>query len=436
MRTMSAGRFLSAGIVLALSLNGQALNTLYSFGRNELGYQPEAGVTVSPGGELFGTTNFGGISGLGVVYELAPPAMAGGPWTYTPIHSFNPQNGEAEAPAGTVPAIGPGGLLYGVTVSGVQDDGVVYRLAPAPSGDGPWHQNTLLAFTGTPSTAPGGDEPDCTLSIGPQGTLYGTATLGGAFSNGVVFRLMPPSMQGGTWTEQVLYSFDWAAGDGEAPRGPLASGTGGAIYGVTQYGGISFGTVFQLLPPQSQGGLWTESLLHVFTGGSDSSYPNGVILGPGGVLYGTVAGVTHLETASASGTVFQLTPPGTPGGAWTETILHSFAGGTRNPDGSVPDSAPVLGPNGELYGTTYAGGTHGVGTIYELVPPSVPGGEWTEVILYNFTDGPDGGEPNAVAFGPDGNLYGTTLIGGVSPDGSKNLGTIFQFVLPQNGVRR
>jgi len=424
---------LLVGLGLVLAAHAQTLNTLYSFGRNELGYQPEAGVTVSPGGELFGTTNFGGISGLGVVYELAPPAMAGGPWTYTPIHSFNPQNGEAQAPVGTVPAIGPGGLLYGVNEGG--GDGIVYRLAP-PSAGTVWRESTLLAFAGTNGNGLGGDGPDGTLSVGLNGALYGAAGSGGAYGNGVVFRLSPPGMQGGTWTEQVLYSFDWAAGDGEAPRGPLASGTGGAIYGVTQYGGISFGTVFQLLPPQSQGGLWTESLLHVFTGGSDSSYPNGVILGPGGVLYGTAAGVSHLETASASGTVFQLTPPGTPGGAWAETILHSFAGGTRNPDGSVPDSAPVLGPNGELYGTTYAGGTHGVGTIYELVPPSVPGGEWTEVILYNFTDGPDGGEPNAVAFGPDGNLYGTTLIGGVSPDGSKNLGTIFQFVLPQNGVRR
>ncbi|HUA97114.1 MAG TPA: choice-of-anchor tandem repeat GloVer-containing protein, partial [Terracidiphilus sp.] len=152
-------------------------------------------------------------------------------------------------------------------------------------------------------------------------------------------------------------------------------------------------------------------------------------------LYGTAAGST-LGLCTGCGSVFQLAPPTTPGGPWTETVLHLFTGGNYTEDGTVPDSTPVLGPNGVLYGTTYGGGIYDWGTIYELLPPSSPGGAWTEVILYSFTDGPDGGEPMGVALGPDGNLYGTTQVGGVSPHGILNQGTVFELVLPQNANNR
>jgi len=82
-----------------------------------------------------------------------------------------------------------------------------------------------------------------------------------------------------------------------------------------------------------------------------------------------------------------------------------------------------------LYGTTFSGGIHNWGTIYEMIPPASAGENWTEVVLYSFTNGADGGEPNAVTLGPDGNLYGTTALGGVSEGGYRNQGTVFQFVL-------
>jgi uncharacterized repeat protein (TIGR03803 family) len=87
----------------------------------------------------------------------------------------------------------------------------------------------------------------------------------------------------------------------------------------------------------------------------------------------------------------------------------------------------VLGPGGELYGTTSSGGTiqPSLGTIYEMVPPSSPGGSWSEVILYSFPeDEAEGDGPNAVTLGPDGNLYGTTVLGG-----AHGQGTVFQLVL-------
>jgi hypothetical protein len=254
---------------------------------------------------------------------------------------------------------------------------------------------------------------------------------GGQAEDGDVYRLVPPSTQGGAWTEQILYTFPGYAGDGEEPAGPLAFGRDGTIYGTTEYGGASFydGTFFQLAPPAASGGAWTEAALLSLGG-----LPNGVVLAPSGVLYGTTMGtqdIRNCENGDPCGAVFQLAPPGAPGEPWTQTILHTFTGALTG-DGSQPNSTPVLGPGGVLYGTTATGGTGspGLGTIYEMMPPSSPGGGWTEVVLYSFTGGADGSTPNALTLGPDGNLYGTTLSGGASDDGTRNQGTVFQLVLP------
>jgi len=82
-----------------------------------------------------------------------------------------------------------------------------------------------------------------------------------------------------------------------------------------------------------------------------------------------------------------------------------------------------------LYGTTSVGGAIGSGTVYELIPPSAPGESWTEVVLYSFTGGADGLDPLSVTLGPDGNLYGTTALGGISQGGITNQGTVFQLIL-------
>jgi len=212
----------------------------------------------------------------------------------------------------------------------------------------------------------------------------------------------------------------------------LALGTDGAIYGVTESGGLGAGIAYQLTPPAAKDGTWTETVLHEFGAQSgDASAPNGLVLGPDRVLYGTAAeNAKDCSTGSTNcGTVFQLTPPGSPGGVWTETILHTFTG-PATADGSQPNSTPVLGPGGVLYGTTGGGGTgaNAGGTVYEMIPPSAPGGNWTEVILCTFHGGSGGQNPLAVALGPDGNLYGTTSLI-VAKGGPITLGTVFQVVL-------
>jgi len=120
----------------------------------------------------------------------------------------------------------------------------------------------------------------------------------------------------------------------------------------------------------------------------DGQNPLGIAAGPNGSIYGaTQAGGTgscYSVTfgGSGCGTVFQLTPPAVEGGAWTETNLYSFTG--QNGDGAFPSSGVVVGANGEVYGTTVQGGSSGFGIVFELAPP-VSGGAWTEQILYSFS---------------------------------------------------
>jgi uncharacterized repeat protein (TIGR03803 family) len=156
-------------------------------------------------------------------------------------------------------------------------------------------------------------------------------------------------------------------------------------------------------------GNGTETVLHSFAGGSaDGATPNGGLLKTGATIYGT----TTAGGASGQGTVFKLV--GT-----TETVLYSFAGGN---DGAVPQSGLVMDAGGNLYGTTNQGGPAGTGTVYELVAPSHPNGTWKEKVLYAFGASPDGANPiGSVAFDAKGNLYGTTSAGGAN-----GYGTIFE----------
>ena len=418
MRITTTALTLSAGLLCSLALPAQTLNTLYSFDHNELGYQPRSGVVVGSGGELYGALPSGGAYGEGLVFELAPPSSQGALWSEVVLHSFDPSS---EGGCTTLLTLGPSGVLYGVTGYNLNNGGTVFQLTPPQGSNTHWHEATLQAFSSSNS---GGVGPAATPVLGPHSAIYGTTGAGGTYDNGTVYRLLPPNGQGGAWSGETLYTFNYHVGDFGSSTGTLAMDDRGALYGATM------GTVFQLAPPMTPGGPWVEKIL------AGLYYPNGVVLGPNGVLYGTASEGTLGSCNSACGSVFQLTPPTAPGGAWTETLLHLFTGGNYTEDGNQPDSTPVLGPNGVLYGTTYSGGLYNWGTVYELLPPSSPGGTWTEVTLYSFTDGPDGGEPMGVALGQDGNLYGTTFIGGVSPHGILNQGTVFELVLPQNANNR
>jgi uncharacterized repeat protein (TIGR03803 family) len=412
------------GLLLSRGLHGQTLNTLWTFGKGEFGSQPANGVAIGPQGQLYGATLRGGASRNGVAFGLAPPSSPGGAWTPTILHQF----GTVEGVPGAGLMIGPSGVLYGVTVGNDTDDfGTIFELKTPATGGAHWRETTLHAFSDTPAD---GIFPQGAPTFGPHDALYGTTSGGGAKNYGTVYRLAPPAAKGGAWTEEILWDFLGYPGDGQGPVGALAIGPDGAIFGVTEYGGLGGGTVFQLTPPASPGGSWVETLLYEFppqAGFSGSAYPAGVILGPNHVLYGTTGQYDGkaCDDGNPCGTVFEVTPPATPGGAWAETTLHTFVFGAG--DGAQPMAPPLLDSDGAVYGTCISGGSTGYGTIFKMLPPSAPGGGWTEVILYSFTGGVDGQLPTGMAFGPDGNLYGTTSMvferGGVG-----NYGTVFQFL--------
>ncbi len=260
-----------------------------------------------------------------------------------------------------------------------------------------------------------GIHPQALLIFDAAGNLYGTTSQGGSSSAGMVFELTPAG--GGTWTEKVLYSFHGGA-DGSSPRAGLIFDAAGNLYGTTYNGGTNFaGTVFELTP--AGGGTWTEKVLLSFGNDVDGSNPQGELIFDGaGNLYATTKNGGGPNDA---GTVFELTPAG--GGTWTEKVLYSFSGGA---DGSDPFGGLIFDAAGNLYGTTYQGGSSRVGTAFELTPAA--GGTWTEHVLHNFGTGTDGSGPQAgLTFDGAGNLYGTTNGGG-----TYNHGTVFE-LMPAGG---
>ncbi|MGA2736107.1 MAG: choice-of-anchor tandem repeat GloVer-containing protein [Bryobacteraceae bacterium] len=248
---------------------------------------------------------------------------------------------------------------------------------------------TIHSFAGYPSDGSG---PAGGLVIGPGGVLYGATYSGGADNCGTVFSLTPPA-SGDAWTPSV-YSFPtgpdgWCLG-GANPVAGLAIARGGAVlYGSTQSGGsCSGGTIFELRPPAAPAGSWAESVvLNVCAFPSLAGPNSSPVVGRDGVLYATILG--DPSGASEIGRVFSLTPPASPGRSWSETVLHTFTGPG---DGTQPNGV-ALGSDGQLYGTTESGGTgpcyggfSGCGTVYSLTPPKIPGDTWVEAILHNFTD--------------------------------------------------
>jgi uncharacterized repeat protein (TIGR03803 family) len=223
-------------------------------------------------------------------------------------------------------------------------------------------------------------------------------------------------------TVTVLHFF---TGNGDAaPEGGLIADSNGNFFGTTSgttSGGAPLGVVFELSPPGGRRREWTETVLHAFTGAGDGGYPGAALIADSkGNLFGT----TFAGGASGVGTVFELSPPATAGGAWTETVLYAFTGGS---DGGQPRAGLIADSNGNLFGTTYAGGASGVGTVFALSPPAIAGGAWTETVLSSFNYG-DGAFPFAgLIADSNGNLYGTTSYGGVScPD--VGCGTVFELM--------
>jgi hypothetical protein len=209
---------------------------------------------------------------------------------------------------------------------------------------------------------------------------------------------------------------------------------------------IFYALILAVAPPVSA--QWNEQVLYSFQGLPDGATPTGkIVFDKQGNLYGVTSegGSSSCAGPAQCGTVYELSPPTKNGGPWTETILHVFQGRAFG-DGSTPSGGPVMDAAGNLYGTAaydgtgpcqLLGGLVGCGVIYEMSPPSQPGGAWTETVLYNFQGGNDGYFPAGdLVFDKAGNLYGATVFGGgrgVNCGNSldQNCGTIFELSPPQ-----
>ncbi len=256
-----------------------------------------------------------------------------------------------------------------------------------------------------------GGEPVSGLTFDRAGNLYGTTSYGGA-GYGTVFKL---SRSGSGWILTTLYAFRGGS-DGATPQARVVFGPDGALYGTTTYGGAGGGTVFRLRLPatvcRSVQCPWNETVLYRFAGGSDGAGPmyGDLVFDSAGDIYGTTAaGGQGCEPYGGCGMVFKLTQSG---GAWSESILFAFEHG----NGQTPLSGVLFDSAGNLYGTLAFGGTAGRGVVYEL---SQSGSGWTETTLYNFGVWPAGGNPyGGLVFDQQGNLYGTTFTGGTGSGGT------------------
>jgi len=275
------------------------------------------------------------------------------------------------------------GNLYGTTaVGGASNFGTVFKV------DKTGKETVLYSFSGGAD----GANPWAGLVWGPTGHLYGTTEAGGTSGVGTVFKISK------TGKKTLLYNFAGSGGDGAYPFSCLVWDATGNLYGTTYKGGASGnGTVFRL----AKTGKLT--VLYSFKGAADGENPYaGVVLDPAGNMYGTTFGAFGIDY----GTVFKLNT------AHKEKVLHAFTGGADGGysyfGGLVRDAA------GNLYGTTSFGGAHQYfGTIFKVNKAG------KQTVLYSFTGGADGGQPNAsVIRDSAGNLYGTSIAGGTSGGGT------------------
>ncbi len=242
-----------------------------------------------------------------------------------------------------------------------------------------------------------GEYADTDLETDSAGNIYGTTVLGGDFGGGTVFQLSPTP---NGWMHTVLYSFTGGADGGEPYKGVTLDREGN-LYGTAVTGGSGSceggcGVVYKLT---RSGGTWAQTVIYAFTGGDDGS-------GPGARVTvdrrGNVYGMAPTGGAYSLGTIYQLHP--VPSGAWIFQVIHAFTGGADRATGSA---GRMILRHGRLYGAATAGGTYGSGVVFELTTR----GDFRTI--YSFQGQPDGSFPyGALLFDRSGNIYGTTYYGG------------------------
>jgi len=398
-------------LVAASEAQGQTFQVLHTFSGGDDGANPVVGLTMDRAGNLYGTAQYGGTGnciggastpGCGTVFKLS---HRGAGWTFASLYSFQGWNPTDGAYPQSRVTIAPDGTLYGATsVGGLLQDcfpgcGTVYRLQPPAticnSVNCQWRETVLHRFT----AGLDGDDPTGDLTLDASGNVYGTTYRGGSnFDDGTVYEISP---SGGGWNESVIYNF---AGQsvGAYPYSGVIFDASGNLDGTSTDGGeYLFGTVFQLTPSSSG---WAGSVLYSFSENEDGYQPSaGLIFDNAGNLYSATAN----GYPNGQAVVYELSRSN---GGWSFTPIFSFL----DEYGAGPQSKLLMDASGNLYGTVFGGyesmSPHG--SVFKLTPSN---GGWIYTDLYDFSGGSDGAFPyDGLVMDAQGNLYGTTSAGGNS----------------------
>jgi uncharacterized repeat protein (TIGR03803 family) len=257
--------------------------------------------------------------------------------------------------------------------------------------------------------------PATSLVADSQGNYYGTTSSGGTYGFGTVFKLTTNSS--GKWNQTVIYNFTGLADGNNSPyqSGNLVFDKSGNLYGTTSLGGASScycGVVFELSPGAD--GAWKETVLHSFTGGTtDGAFPDGGLVFDGtGNLYGTTlyGGPTSPRGACPDSSCGTVFELVRATSGWREGIVHFFSG---IHEGANPTTGMIVDAKGNLYGTTSTNNV--ASTVFELSRAS---GIWSLTTLYTFSASGDPSDPNGLVFDAQGNLYASSYLGGVNNDGT------------------
>ncbi len=417
----NANPLLPGGTVFELDTAGN-YTVLHSFCQSNCtdGIGPNS-LVMDSAGNIYGTAVSGGApSGSGgVVFELTPPAQPGGAWTETVLYSFclQPNCTDGAGPNGLV--IDSAGNIYGTTQSGGNSGlvpdvsyGTVFELSPPSQPEGAWTETVLHRFCSASLPCDDGATPNGGLMQDAAGNLYGTTMYGPVLNTnplipysatpGTVFRLARPAEPGDSWTETVLYDFCSAVNctDGQNPNAGVIMDSAGNLYGTSLW------NVFELTPPAQSGGVWTENVLQNFfcsPNCPDGQAPNGgVIIDTAGNLYGVTSG----GGSAGGGTVFELTSPPQPGGTWSETLLYNFCSLANCADGASPHAGLLRDPAGNLYGGTWSGGSHGGGTVFTLAVPSFT----MAATSVSLNPGATTGNTSTITLNPHGSFTGSVKL--------------------------
>jgi len=413
--------------VLVPAAPAQTYSVIHSFSNGYNGAWPWSELTLGQGGHIYGTTFHGGYrgeqacqddneqQGCGIVFDLH---QRNGAWMFDTLYALRFEDG-AYPHAGVV--IGSDGALYGVGRTGGQTGGncggsgcgTVYKVRPLPTPPlntlASWNLTKIYTFLGTDYD---GANPSSSLVQDAAGNLYG-GNYGGPDNCGVIYQL---SRSGSSWTFTDIYNgFYCPEGNvGIAPGGLLFDNTG-HLYGTTYYGGHTSctaaqgcGTVFMLT---NTGLGWVGITLYEFNQSIDGAFPGGLVMDAAGNLYGGTEG----GGPNGGGTVWELSPSN---GGWSFQVLHSFASsiGLGGVQGRLAMDAA-----GSLYGVTGSEGGAGDGNLFKL---TLSDGVWTYSDLHDFVGGNDGRYPlQGVTLDSNGNVFGTTSAGG----GPGDYGTVWEW---------